>query len=784
MKIGFVHKGKLIKKIRFTQNVPQEIIIGRSSSVDLSMPELTILSSKHVQLFYDGGSKLHITDLNSSNGTFVNNARITPLKTVALSHRDEIFLAGSNGVKLIFNPDEYNNASGSSSGMSDIENQSVDNIIEKLNRKGVITLGRGSNCDVTLDYSFISREHATIEQRGQNKYVITDLGSLNGTFINGKRVKKAEFTHDDVIYLGRLKLTLKGQIRDLSNEVAIRVDRIVKRYSNDKFGLHETSFEIPAKSLLAIMGPSGCGKTTLLRVLIGHLPVTSGKVYIGGLELNKNFDLLKMQIGYVPQDDIVHRELTVEQTLKYAAKLRLNNVSQEQIEEKIDSVLKNLNIQNTKTQKIEQISGGQRKRVSIAVELLTDPMILFLDEPTSPLDPETIENFLESIQALSRNGTTVVMVTHKPEDLSYMQSVIFMADGGHMVYYDNAESYLNYFNVKNAPKVYSNLVGSNAEKWVTKFKQSHPVKPNTDSKPQSIKSSPTTNYLSQYFWLTRRYFNIKLNDRLNSAFMVGQAPLIAILILIIFSNISMAVPFLLTISALWFGVNNAAREIVAEAPIYKRERMFNQGILPYVLSKLTVLTTFAMVQCFIFTVFLYFGYSTCKQDEACVTWANPALSFVWMLFVSIVGTLMGLLLSAIVTTTEKVMTLVPMVLIPQLMLAGIITKIDKFLVEIISYFTISRWGTEGFSIIQKEVIVDAPGLPGPNGEQPEPIATKVNAIENLMKNFHDDYETKKIFGEITGHLRLDILALSIMSLLLFAALYIALKRKDPIAISK
>jgi hypothetical protein len=266
--------------------------------------------------------------------------------------------------------------------------------------------------------------------------------------------------------------------------------------------------------------------------------------------------------------------------------------------------------------------------------------------------------------------------------------------------------------------------------------------------------------------------------------MVGQAPLIAILILIIFSNISMAVPFLLTISALWFGVNNAAREIVAEAPIYKRERMFNQGILPYVLSKLTVLTTFAMVQCFIFTVFLYFGYSTCKQDEACVTWANPALSFVWMLFVSIVGTLMGLLLSAIVTTTEKVMTLVPMVLIPQLMLAGIITKIDKFLVEIISYFTISRWGTEGFSIIQKEVIVDAPGLPGPNGEQPEPIATKVNAIENLMKNFHDDYETKKIFGEITGHLRLDILALSIMSLLLFAALYIALKRKDPIAISK
>jgi ABC-type multidrug transport system permease subunit len=374
------------------------------------------------------------------------------------------------------------------------------------------------------------------------------------------------------------------------------------------------------------------------------------------------------------------------------------------------------------------------------------------------------------------------MVTHKPEDLEYMESVIFMAEGGQMAYYGDAsrDSYLKYFNVKNAPKIYSNLVDKNAEYWVRKYKQLNPKNPNTNSRPQPIKSSQPTNYFSQYYWLTNRYFNIKLNDKVNSAVMVGQAPIIAILISIIFSSIGLPVPFLLTISALWFGVNNAAREIVAELPIYKRERMFNQGILPYILSKLTVLTTFAAIQCFIFTLFMYLRYNSCSNDNSCVTWNNPQQTFLWMLFISIVSTLMGLMLSAIVASTEKVMTLVPIVLIPQLMLAGIITKIDSKIVEMISYLTISRWGTEGFSNIQKFVIVESQ-KPDTTVNKLKPVSSKENAIDYLKNLYHSSYE--KTFGSLTGKLQLDFYALACIGVILFITLYIALRKKDPLKIN-
>jgi ABC-type multidrug transport system ATPase subunit/ABC-type multidrug transport system permease subunit len=659
------------------------------------------------------------------------------------------------------------------------------NLLDKLAMKDEIILGRDAGCDVVLNYGFISREHASIRKKGENNYVITDLGSLNGTYVNGKRIKKAEFTGEDDIYLGKLRLSLRGHMRDLSNEVAIRAERIVKRFSNDKIGLHETTFEVPAKSLMAIMGPSGCGKSTLLKALNGDSPVTSGKVYICGLELNQNFDLIKNLIGYVPQDDIVHRELTVEESLRYAAKLRLNHVSDAQIEEKIDSVLKILNIQSIKSQLVSKISGGQRKRVSIAVELLNDPTILFLDEPTSPLDPETIENFLRSMQDLAKNGTTVIMVTHKPEDLEYMQSVIFMAEGGHLVYYDkaNRDAYLNYFGVTKTPEIYSNLVDKGAPVWITKYKNLNPSKPNTDSRPQAPKSSPDVNYFAQYYWLTRRYFNIKLNDKVNSRIMVAQAPIIAFLILLIFSKLTISVPFLLTISALWFGVNNAVREIVAELPIYKRERMFNQGIIPYVLSKITVLATFAAVQCLIFVVMMYLWFSSCKSGATdCVTWNNPAMTFIWMLFISVVGTLMGLLLSSIVATTEKVMSLVPIVLIPQLMLAGVISKIEIVIVEYLSYFTISRWGTEGFAKIQKTVVIDPPSI-SPDGK-PVLVTTTGEAGTVLLNSFHKSYKNEDLFGKLTGTLQLDFYALVFIGALFFVGLYLALKSKDPIKISR
>lgn len=791
LRLGFISEGKLLVKFAFVQGQPSEVVIGRSTSSQICLNN-NVVSSQHAQLIFDANGNLHIIDLNSSNGTYINNRRIEPGVPYQVRSTDKLHFSGSAGVELVFNPDSYEMAkvqrSTSAKNTGD-KNFSTTNILEKFNGKRLLTVGRNPDCDVYLGHDSISRNHATIEKKGPNEFIITDLGSLNGTYVNGRRVNgNMRVSQNDTIIIGRFQLSLSGKVKDLTQEVAIRTERIIKQFDNGKIGLHECSFEIPSKTLLAVMGPSGCGKSTLLKALNGDAPPSSGRVYISGLELNENYDYLKTQIGYVPQDDIVHRELTVEQSLYYAAKLRLEHSDSTFIKQKIEQVLKDLNIEHIRYNLVGKISGGQRKRVSIAVEILTDPLILFLDEPTSPLDPQTIEEFLEILRNLSNKGTTVIMVTHKPEDLNYMDTVIFMAEGGHKVYQGDTSSYLHHFKVEDTIKVYAQLAMPQATKWINNHKQNHPAL-GTMQPPKEKQNSRHANFFHQFWWLTIRYFNIKLNDRVNTLVLVGQAPIIAGLICLIFQSISPAVPFLLAVSAVWFGTNNAAREIVGEAPIYKRERMFNQGILAYMLSKITVLGTFAAIQSLLFTLIITINFSNTDPS-----WDAPAKTFLWMLFVSLAASMMGLLLSAIVTTTEKVMTLVPIALIPQIMLAGVVAKISSPLVEVLSYLTLSRWGNEGFCNVQENVRIEVPDIQMPPPQDPSfPSATSDvqpnistkwethSSIEQLKDCFHDNYE--KTFGDDWAYsFNLDLIAVGSLSLLFFVGIYIALKRKDSIRI--
>jgi ABC-type multidrug transport system ATPase subunit/pSer/pThr/pTyr-binding forkhead associated (FHA) protein len=782
IKLGFVCGGKLVLKFAFVHGNPSDVVVGRDKAAQIHLP-IDVISKQHAQLIFDANSNLYVIDLESSNGTFLNDRKLESGVPYQIRSNDVLRFAGQNGVTLVYNPDEFQQGSFESQNQIKTNKDFTNtNILEKFKHKNRISIGRSSDNDVVLNHPSISRNHASILKKNENEFIISDEGSTNGTFVNGKRISGTlKITKTDRIIIGRFQLSLSGVLKDLSREVAIRAERIVKQFENGKIGLHECTLEIPNKSLLAVMGPSGCGKSTLLKALNGDAPPTSGNVYIGGLELNENFDYLKTQIGYVPQDDIVHRELTVEQSLFYAAKLRLENTSNENIRQKINQVLTDLNIDHIRENIVGKISGGQRKRVSIAVEILTDPLILFLDEPTSPLDPQTIEEFLEILRKLSDKGTTVIMVTHKPEDLNYMDTVIFMAEGGHKVYYGDTSSYLNYFKVDDTVKVYAQLAMPHVSKWISNHKQNHPeLGKNQVSKEK--RNSRSANFFHQFWWLTIRYFNIKLNDRLNTLILVGQAPIIAGLICLIFEDISMSVPFLLAISAVWFGTNNAAREIVGEAPIYKRERMFNQGIFPYIFSKITVLGTFAAIQAFLFTIIITINFS--KSDP---TWDAPLLTFTWMLIVSISASIMGLFLSAVATTTEKVMTIVPIALIPQIMLAGIVAKITSPLVEIISYFTLSRWGNEGFCNAQENVLVEMPQIfpkVDPNSSENETVEMKYvteSSIDQLKKCFHKNYEDT--FGsEWAYSLDLDIIAIGTLTFLFFAGVYFALKKKDSMKI--
>jgi ABC-type multidrug transport system ATPase subunit/pSer/pThr/pTyr-binding forkhead associated (FHA) protein len=746
-----------------------------------------VISGTHARLELIGGV-LYIQDLSSTNGTFVNQQRINPGSSVAILGKS-VSLAGQIQISVGTQSIDTNGPRSSSradQGLADLGTR----ILTQLKQKKSIVLGRADTCDVVVDNNQISRAHAKITTAG-GKYFIEDLGSMNGTFVNGIRLNgKVPLGSSDTIILGRIRFTLGGKVVDISKEIAIKTVGLVKKFSNGKIGLHECNIEIPSNSLLAVMGPSGCGKSTLLKALNGESPGSSGAVYIGGQELNQYFDYLKMQIGYVPQDDIVHRELTVDESLWYAGKLRLPHFTETQLRSKINQVLEELNIAHIRSNLVSNISGGQRKRVSIAVEILTDPLILFLDEPTSPLDPQTIEDFLMILKKLSQKGTTVIMVTHKPEDLAYMDQVIFMAEGGHICYYGKTNEYLNFFGVSDTVKVYSLLVKENKDKWVAKF-HSKPANTIPNAKSAKIFKNSKVDYFSQYYWLTRRYLNIKINDKANSLIMVAQAPFIAAIICILFTSISQGLPFLMAIASLWLGANNAAREIVSENAIFKRERMFNQGILTYLFSKITVLMMFSTIQSFLFVGILYLNFSGSTPE-----FNDPMDASLWMIFISLVATLMGLLLSATVSTAEKVMSLVPIALIPQIMLAGIIAKISNPLVEFLSYISISRWATEGFNVIQKDIAIPkyiisnkdslfTPSSPAPIIEQEvnsagDGIDSVANASTQIQKNYDSEYASR--FGELAGSLELDFYMLGGLALLFFVLIFLAIRKKDTIQI--
>ena len=755
-KLFFYNNNQLFKKVAIESGENFSLLAGSQKNCDIVIDNKRI-SRNHLQIIYSKAGALKIIDLNSTNGTYLNGIKITSGKEYKLKVRDEIKLAGVSGIVITIDKPK--------TGEKTLDTQT--NIISLLKEKKKIFIGRSAECDIILPERKISRKHLSIEKISENKFKVKDLNSLNGVFINGvKIIGSKTISKLDKIFVGKYLLFIDQPVKDLSNELAIGAIGIEKVYPNQKKGkkaLHKIDLSVPSRSLLAIMGPSGCGKSTLLKSLNGESPPTKGKVMIFGQDLITNYDYLKTQIGYVPQEDIVHRQLTVEESLYCAAKLRIANINDERVNKKINEILKDLNITHIRKNLISKISGGQRKRVSIAIELLTEPLLLFLDEPTSPLDPQTIEDFLTILKTLAEKGTTVVMVTHKPEDLEYMDEVIFMADenGGKIVYYGDSNRYKEYFNVNNAVSVFSQISGPQSKKWVEKYSYSRPLAPSQESSKKLINKS-NQNPFMQFYWLTYRYLKIKTNDKTNTLLMLIQAPIIAFLLCLVFKEVKLSVLFIMAVSAVWFGSTNAAREIVGELPIYMRERMYNLKLIPYIFSKITVLSIFSIIQSLFFILILYIHFNGSNEG---VYLQNPLLAFLWMSFLTISSTFLGLLLSAIFDTSEKVLAVVPIVLIPQIMLAGLVAKISSVKVELISYLTFTRWGIEGFGNIQDRVVTD------------NPLIKTSNAVNYLKTQFHDSYADH--FNS-HGSLTLDFFAILTLVVIMFVSLYILLKNKDSI----
>lgn len=712
---------------------PGDTWIGRDPGCEVVIDASAVMvSRRHAKISPRAGG-YEISDNNSFNGTVVNGQRIsspTPLAhndSIQLGHRGPVLRFISPGgvtpsppkgsIPAARLPAEAVEAGTMVFKMGDIAARDADQQAESrllmqvsFDGRSSLTVGRNEANEITLDGLQISNRHARLRQSGGG-IVVEDLNSTNGVYVNGRRVARQNLSADDSVQIGAfvLRVDQNGNVGVFDTRARTRIDSVgLSKEVRNRSGrgkvklLDDVSISIQANEFIGVLGPSGCGKTTLINALNGTRPASEGSVYINNLDLYSYLDSLKQSIGSVPQDDIIHKELSVYKTLWYVAKLRLSSdVSRAEINQIIDEVLDVTGLNERRDVPVSSLSGGQRKRVSIAVELITKPSVIFLDEPTSGLDPATEEKIMKLFRQIAESGRTIVLTTHAMENVMLFDKIVVLMRGK-LVFYGKPADALEYLGAKNFKELYDKLeepaekrlssgnetskpeiFEAVAESWKRKFRETTAYKKNVLAPlkelekgeayaPRKSRRLGILGTIRQFFTLSGRYANVLFKDKFTLVILALQAPVIAFLVFIVMGP---DLPrdfayFALSLCSIWFGTSVAAREIVRERRIYQRERMVNLGVLPYVASKMFVLGIIVCLQCVLLFIPLEFANLTGLMPMPGMFLGIPQL--MTMFLTAGVGIATGLFVSTIVKTSEMATSLVPLILIPQIVFSGLI----------------------------------------------------------------------------------------------------------------
>ncbi|HEY8765859.1 MAG TPA: ATP-binding cassette domain-containing protein [Dehalococcoidia bacterium] len=584
-----------------------------------------------------------------------------------------------------------------------------------------ITIGRSDQNDVVIDDPQVSAVHARI-RASESGWEISDEGSNTGTYVNRRRVTVASLNDGDEILIGTNKMFVDGAtVKGFVEREGLRIDVIGlgKVVGHGKRILNDVSLSIHPGEFVAVVGGSGAGKSTFLHALSGFSPATEGAVEYNQINLYENLGLFRSLLGYVPQDDIVHAELTVERTLHYAAKLRLpNDTTKDEIHRRIDEVLAVVGLDEHRKTTVKRLSGGQRKRVSVALELLARPKALFLDEPTSGLDPALEGRMMALFGSLAEQGATVLVTTHSTQNLRMCDKIAWFAPGGHLTFFGSPAEALRHFGVRDFGEVYPLLDSEDSRaEWMQKFEESPAYATNVKER-RDVRQMPRSPQIAdaatsprpaglvrQLYWLTRRYAEVLMRDTLNFALLLFQAPAIAVALLFLFNkNIfagtaaeggdalrGLMAFHIITASAIFLGASNAAREITKESAIYARERLVNLTVVPYVMSKVIVLSLLCLFQAAVLI-----GIFMLRMDLPGSEWDLFPTLLAAVFLTELAGLAMGLLVSASVANSDRAMAIVPVLLIPQLIFAGALVPVDRMLVpaKVLSQLMISKWALQ------------------------------------------------------------------------------------------
>ncbi|MCZ4515104.1 ATP-binding cassette domain-containing protein, partial [Streptomyces sp. ActVer] len=579
----------------------------------------------------------------------------------------------------------------------------------------MVGIGRGGDNDLVVDDLIVSRRHAELRALPDGTYEIVDLGSHNGTFLNGQPVTRARIDEGDIVGIGHSAFCLVGdQLQEYvdTGEVSLDVqDLSVAVDKGRKTLLDRVSFPVGEKCLLAVVGPSGAGKSTLLNALTGQRPADRGTVLYDGRDLYRDYAELRQRIGLVPQDDILHAQLTVRRALTYAAQLRFpQDTAKAERRARVDEVVQELGLEERVGQPIHSLSGGQRKRVSVALELLTKPSLLFLDEPTSGLDPGMDRSVMHMLRGLADDGRTVIVVTHSVLSLDVCDRLLVLAPGGKVAYYGPPDETLAFFGYEQWPEAFEAFERDRERDWAGDYLASLQHRQyivNSTAQPHLGQAAPAPGTVSrppkaqswgsQLGTLVRRYAAALSADRTFLAIMIALPFVMGAMARALAGSkltqeTAMNALLILCVGGVLTGAANAVRELVKERVIYQRERAVGLSRSAYLMSKVVVLGTITVLQAVVLTLVALLGVDLNAPGGEGVLMPPLVEITVAVALLSFTAMMLGLLVSAMVRKEEVTMPLLVLLAIVQVVFCGALLKLDGVPgIEQLSWLVPSRW---------------------------------------------------------------------------------------------
>lgn len=808
---------------------PNRLVVGRDPErVHLVLASPGV-SGKHATLALSEGT---VTDHRSTSGTWLAGRRLAPEEPVAVRREDvlaigplplPVELAYSIAASFLEKPVASRRAVTLALEASELAPPPVVPEAARAKHRTLVgtvrmmatgqrTIGRAKESDIVLEHPQISAKHARLLTVG-GQLLLEDSGSELGTYVRGARLKPhqhAPVSDGEKIHFGPVPAVLSvhdGTVDVLLEDEAswlgrplfeVNAHSLVVRVPDrdapgrEKVLLDDVSFRVGPGDFLALMGPSGSGKTTLLHLLTGYRRPTAGAVLVNGTPLEEVFPSLRGSIGYVPQDDILHPELTVFEAVRYSARLRLpRDYSDAELDERVLGTLSALGLDGVKHLTIGRpeakvLSGGQRKRVNIALEIVTDPPLLFLDEPTSGLAADDTASLVELLAELARTqGKTILATIHQParDEYERFSHTLVLGHGGTPVFFGPAKGAYRFFEawrplsersgIDNPRDMFAELAerearfrkveptltrGEARRRVASAFRAEFEGSPEGRAalaqlaEPPRAPSTASADARSiphgQLALLIERYLKVKSRDRIGTLILLAQAPVIGLLLALVFGGQKASVPyfclsaleelsrraassegfrqtlgtlaetrdqaaalFFVVVSAIWFGTSNAAREVVSERAIYRRERMVGLSLPSYVLSKFLVLGALCFGQCLVLFAIVFGALGLAGGL------AGFASAFSLLFLTSLSAVALGLGLSSIVRSTEAAMALTPIALIPQVVLGGLMvpaTTVPSLRLPML--LMPARWGFEGVVRVQRLAEANTPAfrLPLPN----------------------------------------------------------------------